>query len=190
MEPVHVDHPTGPESAMRYRFSIASLMFLVLILAVGFAALRSGSELWSIAVFSMTLVALFIAILGAVYRPAPGRAGWLGFVIFGWGYLVLSFGPGFRAEIRPQLVTAPLLEWLRPRIAPIPPPGEYYVQDLSGQLVVRGPDTADAFRRTGHSLSAVLFGLLGALAARAFASRRVPPCSRDQNRANCGDIRS
>ena len=165
---------------MRFRMSIAALMTVVLVLAVGFAALRSGSEGWSLVVFNLTLLLLFAAIPGAIYRRDRDRAGWVGFALFGWGYWILSFGPGFRTEIRPQLATTPLLDYLYPQIAPIPPPGavfdentnKYYANDQSGRFVVWGPDTEPPFRRTGHSLIAVLFGLMGALMARAFAARR------------------
>jgi hypothetical protein len=152
----------------------------VLALAVGLTALRSRSGAWSVAVFSLTLVLHFTAVLGVIYRRHGDRAGWLGFALFGWGYLMLAFAPGFCTEIRPQLGTDLLLGYLYPQIAPIPPPGavfnegsnEYYAPDQSGALVVWGPDTEPAFRRTGHSLMAVLFALMGALMARWLADRR------------------
>jgi hypothetical protein len=164
------------DGALSFRFSIATLMTFVLVLALGLAALRSGSEAWSTAVFTLTLVLHFTAILGAIYRRGRDRAGCLGFALFGWAYWNLSFGPWFRAEIGPQLVTTPLLEYLHPKIAPVPPPGAildpdgkgWFVRGTSGRWTLWGWDTRDAFRRTGHSLGAVLFGLMGALVALAF----------------------
>jgi hypothetical protein len=179
-DPETTSSRAGPEEdTMTFRMSIAPLMSVVLVLAVGFAALRLGSETWSSAVFTLTLVLHLTAILGAIYRRDRERAGWLGFALFGWGYLILSFGPGFRTEIRPQLATAPLLDYLFPRIAPIPPAGavfnessnEYYVRNNSGVFVPWGPDTTNAFQRSGHSLIAVHCGFMGALVARAFAAR-------------------
>jgi hypothetical protein len=165
---------------MTFRMSIAALMTVVLVLAVGFAALRSSSKAWSVVVLTLTLVLQFTAILGAIYRRGRDRAGWLGFALFGWGYWILSSAPAFRTEIRPQLATTPLLDYLYPQIAPLPPPGavfnensnEFYAPDQSGRFVVWGPDTGVTFRRIGHSLIAVLFGPMGALMARVFAARR------------------
>src|SRR5689334_10460965 len=90
---------------MRYRVSIAALMVLVLFLAIGFAALRSGSDWWASATFSATLLALALAAPLAVYRRGPRRAFWAWFAAFGAAYLVLVFTPWFESAIRPRLLT-------------------------------------------------------------------------------------
>jgi hypothetical protein len=74
--------------------SVAGLMGLVLLLAVGFAALRDPAELWAGVFYSLMLVVLLAAALGAALRPGRARAPWLGFALFGWGYFLLTFGPG------------------------------------------------------------------------------------------------
>ena len=52
----------------RIRFNIASLLVVVLFVAVGFAALRESSEVWDSGVFTLTLAVLLVSILLAIHR--------------------------------------------------------------------------------------------------------------------------
>ena len=54
----------------RIRFTIASLLIVVLLVAIGFAALRESSDLWESGCFTLTLAALLTSIL--LGRP-PNR---------------------------------------------------------------------------------------------------------------------
>ena len=114
------------------RVSIAAMMGLVSVAAVGLAALTSPSAFWAGALYSLTLVALGVGLLGAILTRRPHRAFWIGFALFGCGYLYLAFeeppgasqGRVFRAWAssdsgapRPPLVTTSLLEHLRLRAA-------------------------------------------------------------------------
>jgi hypothetical protein len=83
----------------RLRFNIASLLCVILILGVGFAALRESSDLWESGVFTRTLAALLISILLAVHRTDSRRAFWLGFALFGWTYLGLSLVPSTESRL-------------------------------------------------------------------------------------------
>jgi len=87
----------------RPRFSIAGLMGMVLVVAVGVAALRSGSEDWAGIVSALTLGLLGVALLGVLFRQGPRRAFWSGFALFGWGYLALTMAPWFSGEVGPRL---------------------------------------------------------------------------------------
>lgn len=58
----------------RIRFNIASLLVVILVLGVGFAALRESSDLWNSSVFSLALTALLISILLAFHRTDFKRA--------------------------------------------------------------------------------------------------------------------
>jgi hypothetical protein len=102
----------------RFRFSIASLMTLVVFVAVSLAALRYVSPLWARALFSITWGILLAAVIGIIYRDGRRRAFWVGFALFGFGYLALSFGPWASAEVRPHLITTALLNELYPRMHP------------------------------------------------------------------------
>jgi hypothetical protein len=75
------------------RFSIAGLMAMVLLIALGFAALRNASD----TVFAILLLVsrgvLGIAIVGAVCCSGARRAFWLGFAISGWIFIWCSLEP-------------------------------------------------------------------------------------------------
>ena len=71
----------------RIRFNIASLLVMILILGVGFAALRESSDVWQRGFFTLTLGVLLISILLAIHQTEKKRAYWMGFAIFGWIYL-------------------------------------------------------------------------------------------------------
>ena len=73
----------------RFRFHLGTLVILVLVLGVGFAALRESNETWDSSIFSLILVVLLISILLAIHRTGQRRAFWLGFALFGsttWGF--------------------------------------------------------------------------------------------------------
>lgn len=56
----------------RMRFPIAVLMLVILIAAVGLAALSAPSELWAAGLFSLAILALLGSALGAI----GGRDDW------------------------------------------------------------------------------------------------------------------
>ena len=92
----------------RIRFNIASLLGVILVLGVGFAALRESSDLWESGVFSTTIGCLLISILLAIHRAEKRRAFWLGFALFGWIYLGLALVP----SIESRLITTKALAFL------------------------------------------------------------------------------
>src|SRR5262249_29168198 len=73
------------------RFSIAGLMGAVVVAAIGLAAVRDPSETWAVVILLSTCGALALAVVGVVSRVGTERAWWLGFALFGWGYLTLAF---------------------------------------------------------------------------------------------------
>ena len=92
-----------------FRFRIGSLMGIVLVLAIGFAALKNASATWASAIFLLTCGVLGLAVIGAICRRGADRAGWLGFALFGWGYMALAFWP---SEFLPNPPTLALLKGL------------------------------------------------------------------------------
>ena len=96
----------------RFRFTIASLLVVVLFVAVGFAALRESNDLWESGVFTLTLAALLISILLAVHRTESRRAFWIGFALFGWIYLGLSLVP----SIESRLITTKAFAYLDSKV--------------------------------------------------------------------------
>lgn len=100
------------------RFSIATLMVVVLVCAVAAAALKNASDAWLGALLAITLLLLAISLVGTLHRRAARRAFWSGFAIFGWGYLTLAMGPWFAEQVGARLPTAQLLSYLHTKAHP------------------------------------------------------------------------
>jgi hypothetical protein len=185
----------------RYRFTLAQLMAVVFFLALGFAGLHVASVLWASAVFTLTVAGLSVAVLGAMARRGRARMTWTGFALFGWVYLGTTFGPWAAANgvTAPPYVTRLVLDYwdsklwsvhraethqsgeeLFSRFTPVLPPPPV-AAPLSPALaptprapLVLTPD-AFQFRRIGHCLAAILFGLVGAIVGRLMAPRDEQP---------------
>jgi DNA-binding transcriptional ArsR family regulator len=86
--------PRDEEAVMRrFRFSIASLLVVILFVSVALAALRMPTDAWDSGVLGLTLLILLTATLLAVHRTHRQRAYWLGFALFGWTSLIASVIP-------------------------------------------------------------------------------------------------
>jgi hypothetical protein len=77
----------------RYRLTIVVMMGIVVAFAMAFAALRSGSDLWFSAFYTLTAFILLVAIIAARLRRGPERSFWFGFAVFGLGFYFLGLGP-------------------------------------------------------------------------------------------------
>jgi WD40 repeat protein len=179
----------------RIRFSIASLLVLVLVLGVGFAALRESNEPWDSGLFTLTLTVLLISILLAIHRTESSRAFWMGFALFGVAYLGLPLVP----PIGSRLITTSALAYIDSKVPGRPQnffkldvtggtPGNQ-VQEVAfspdgtrlatsslgtvrlwdattGRLLIGWAGTTENFVRIGHSLIALLAGWFGGLLSR------------------------
>jgi hypothetical protein len=67
----------------RFRFSVAGLMGVVLLLALGMVALRAQSVIWASAVFTFAVALFSAAIVGALATRGPARFTWTGMAVFG-----------------------------------------------------------------------------------------------------------
>ncbi len=184
------------QAMQRFRFSIASLLLVVLFAAIGFAALRESSDLWDGSVFTLTLASLLISILLAVHRIESRQAFWIGFALFAWTYVGLSLVP----PIESRLITTKALTFLDSKVPRRSPAFSLYATINSGtggnqaQSVRIAPDgsllatssqglvkiwdaatgrppggwsgTTQNFMRIGHSLLALLAGWIGGLLSR------------------------
>jgi hypothetical protein len=90
------------------RYNIASMLGAISFVAVGFAALREANDQWDSGLFSLTLGLLLTAVLLAVHRTEARRAFWIGFALFGGGYLSLSL----ISSIESRLITTQALTYL------------------------------------------------------------------------------
>jgi hypothetical protein len=83
----------------RFRFTTASLLVVVLVLGVGIAALREASDFWDSGVFTVALGVMVVSVFLAIHRSDSRRALWLGFALFGGGYLALSLVPSIESRL-------------------------------------------------------------------------------------------
>src|SRR4051794_27752373 len=152
----------------RPRFTIASLLGLVVFVAVSFAALREATDTWDSGVFGVTLALLLISVLLVIHRIEGRRAFWLGFTMFGWVYLLMSLVPPIEA----RLPTTKALVYLDSKVPgrivnsiAFSPDGRSFgwspdrtvrLWDASTGRALTGPNaTSGDFVRIGHSLLAL-----------------------------------
>jgi hypothetical protein len=180
----------------RIRFNISTLVVLILALAIGFAALRESNDLWASGLFTLTLGVLLTSVLLAVHGKDAKWAFWLGFALFGWGYLALSMVP----PIESRLMTTKALAYLDSkvpgrsaaftlystlnsgigsnqlqavRLGPDGNPlattnqGQLRIWDVvTGRLLAGWGGTTENFVRIGHSLLTLLAAWIGGLLSR------------------------
>jgi hypothetical protein len=182
----------------RIRFNIASLLLVVLMLSVGFAALRESSDLRDSALFTLTLGVLLVSILLAIHRSESRRAYWMGFSLCGSGYMALSLV----TSIESRLMTTKALAYLDSnvpsnRLVIIAQSWSDFKDSHTGQTVAVQPQryllrndnltdyyrrilkggsgTTENFVRIGHSLIALLAGWFGGLLSRRLWRVSRPP---------------
>ena len=183
---------------IRSRVSIATLLVVVGLMAVGFAALRVSSRLWANASFSVVLLSLVVAIAALIYRQGPRRAFWAGFALFGWTYLILVFGPAPLNGWKDWLVTVPVLAMLEERLLIEAAPNATGRPPASSRVIPRAPQAAyaeltpwsywtatdrsnpfssDSFNRIGHSLFCFGIAMAGGAFCRFLRDTRDEPSS-------------
>ncbi|SIO27285.1 hypothetical protein SAMN05444166_3383 [Singulisphaera sp. GP187] len=146
-----------------FRLSIAAMMILVAIAAVGCRGLKDGSQFWSALTYGLVRLALAAAALCAVVLPPRRRASWAGFAVFGWAYLASELESPLGHIGPTQRTMESLLNLLYPK----------------GLVVGLGFDEERyEFFRTAHSLMAVGFGFLGAALGRLLVWKSSPSVGR------------
>jgi hypothetical protein len=90
----------------RFRFSIATFLTVVTLLALGLSSMASQSRLATSAVFTVFLVLLGVASAGAILATGPKRAFWVGFAVFGWTYWFIEFDTGRGSTLGPQPIVS------------------------------------------------------------------------------------
>ena len=134
------------------RFHIGALVILVLLLGIGFAALRESNEIWDSSIFSLTLVVLAISILLGIHRTEKRRALWLGFALFGWIYLGLTLIP----TIESRLITTKALTFLDSKMPRSNPAGAglgYFEYGSNGDMdlfIVNNSQPIALYRNRGN----------------------------------------
>ncbi len=96
------------------RISIRVVMAVVLVSALGLAALRNANEVWAKVLMMLAVALLGVAVLWAILLRGWERAWWSGFAVLGIAYLLVSFSP-----LRSRLGTTQLMEYVHSRVAPL-----------------------------------------------------------------------
>ena len=184
----------------RFRFHLGTLVILVLILGIAFAALRESNETWESGLFTLTLAVLLTSVLLAIYPTESRRAFWMGFALFGWTYLALSLVPSIESRLATTMALAYLDSKVQGR------PQNFFRLHVTGgtpgnrvQAVAFSPDgnrlatsslgtvrlwdattgrllggwagTTEHFVRIGHSLIALIVAFLGGQLSRHLCAR-------------------
>ncbi len=90
------------------KYSLATLLLLVLLAALGCAALVNANDTWRQSMVTLVLSVLLTATLAAVVNRS--RAFALGFAVAGWIHLLLVFVPAL--GLRDDLLTDKGVRWL------------------------------------------------------------------------------
>jgi hypothetical protein len=154
------------------RFTLAQLMAVVFYLGFGFAALRNADAFWASAAYTLAVVSVSTALVGAFARGGRARVPWVGFAVFGYTYLLVAHLPdwgggglGFGPIHKPLLI----IEWataqLQPHVKPLPPGTGGWA---AGNFLT-------AYEQVSQSLGIILFGLVGAFVGRLLAMREERP---------------
>jgi hypothetical protein len=184
------------------RWSLRALIILIALFGIGAASLLNASRFWAGVIPMLTTTLLLASILGVIYRRGESRAGWIGFAVFGWGFVLLSlFGSSAKiALVDPSQQARLLLRWfaytrdLGPVVGQFSdvrragsfepamvlerfPNGGYHVQFEDGR---KTGATIDQFRRNneefyldvGNSMCVVGFALIGSMISNVLYSTR------------------
>jgi hypothetical protein len=149
-------------------------MAIVLFIGFGFAALRNADEFWASATFTLAIVTISAAGVGAIARKGRMRMPWAGFTVFGWAYLLVDLLPprpdgGFANGPIPRPLL--LIEWGIARLQP-------YINPSSlGGTPTPGGLSLFPYDQVSHSLGIILFGLIGAVLGRLLAVKDERPNS-------------
>jgi hypothetical protein len=161
--PARREMPRKKEDSMaRFRLSIASLMVVMIPLAIGLAAIRSATQLWVNLVFNLVVAVLLMALYKAKCSQGIDGAWWAGFASFGWCHLVLGLlGNSFAQHygVEPLLLTAEITWRVLDLLEPDSSAADLQ-RVIARTLVV-------------HCVVSLFFALLGATVFRYFAARRL-----------------
>ena len=172
--------------AKRFRLSIAGLMTIVAMVAIGLVALRAETGLWASLIFTFAIIMLSLGSVAAISAHRQARSTWAGMAIFGWSYLIIAFGPWPNNTCRPpRMLPTYLLTYFQSYILSGGEPYRFSQTmptpsgRVNGMFQSARPASGaniktydlDIYDQTGNSLGVLLFGLIGAFMGHFVADR-------------------
>jgi hypothetical protein len=143
----------------RLRLTIANLMFVVLYVGLGFAALRNADEFWASATFTLAILAVSAAVVGAVARKGRARMTWLGFAVFGLASLLIWLSTSQTIDYSMNGPPLAVMTW--------------GLRSLKLHINQRVPWMN--YLQVCHSLEVILIGFVGAILGRFVAAQDERP---------------
>lgn len=178
----------------RWQYSFRTLLFAVLVIAVGLTALRSGSDVVANTALTLHFCLLGLGVVGVIARRGNARLFWTGYSVFGCGYTIVVL------FLNQPLLTDNFMTWLDQMQTPLYVGarvhaqwrgGSYYpatiksVDDGGLYTVAWDDGSADEYvtaaqitrnpeqtHRVGHAVLAPFLAFLGGLAAVFFFGER------------------
>jgi hypothetical protein len=163
-----------------------------LLAAVGYLCLRKPTSAWTGLAWVLAVGFLLTAALEAIFRRGRERLFWIGFLVFGWSYMILSFNHWPFEYVEGHLLTTRVFDEIYLAVHHEPP--RSLARAAMGYWDLQGhkPGQQEAqvyhdinqiqFRWAWHSLAAVVAGLAGGVVAvRVFYTEE--PCARSGPRS-------
>ena len=149
-----------------FRYSMLTLLFVVLVLGLFCAALAKPSDSWRLVIVTLTHVVLVATTLLAVAKRFVLPFAW-GFAVAGWAYLVLMFYVGLEAS--DDFFTTRFVLWAGVEIH-----GDSPVE-RTASAYYHWWVVFSNFMYIGHCLWTFIFATIGGLAASWLAKKATPP---------------
>jgi hypothetical protein len=118
-----------------FQFSVLGINVIVAVTAIGLAALASPTVESANGLFTFVGGSLLFALLAIKYREGDRRAFWVGFSVFGWGYLLACYGPFVGSTFRARLLSTTLIDRIYARMNPA-------LEGTLQEIASRNPDWA------------------------------------------------
>lgn len=137
----------------RHQPSIAGLLGLIAIAAIGCAVVRSSPQFMDTALSMLMALALLASFLVSVFGRGPGRAFGVSFALFGGASWLVNVIPEWRDGFGRHLPTTTILDRVSERCFPYPPDEdewELFNQTLKARI---------GFVRVGQTLIAFSLGV-------------------------------
>jgi hypothetical protein len=172
--------------------ALAPLAWIVVVGALAYQCLRRPTSFWTGVAWVLTLGVLLTAILEAIIRRGRERSFWVGFLVFGWVYMILSFNHWPFEFIEGHLLTTRVFDEVYLAVHPEPPPGAARAAVDTWDLLRHKPMQQDwnlyrgfnqiQFRWAWHSLTALAAGLIGGVVALRLLGPSEVPREQDVSR--------